>query len=205
MLPPNRFQNVIKHGRVHEGEVNELNVGEVGHEFHFDTHLAGEAEILQQDGHGCGREALANTNGKHDLGVDLLSNLFWCHIGDVVGGKGNGPIHDNDIFLGFWECADAIDAGGFVSEGEGRETEGIEERRAAGGEELVHGGDDGGGEDWLVNFPEPLEEVVHPLCAFVFGDKPRLDKFTLNVVAGPSPDASHRIGIVCRANGEQEE
>ena len=119
MLPPNRFQNVIKRGRFHEGEVNELNVGEVGHEFHFDTHLAGEAKILQQDGHACDREAFTDANGKDDLGVDFLSNLFWGHVGDVVGGKRNGPIHDNDVFLSFWECADAIDAESFVSEGEG--------------------------------------------------------------------------------------
>jgi len=127
-----RFQNVIKHGWFQEHEVDQLDVGEVGHEFQPDTHLAGKAEVLQQDGHSCGREALANTNRKGYLGIDFLYDLFRGHIGDVIGGERHGPVHHNDILVGFWECADLVDAERLVSEGEAGETKGIEERGAIG-------------------------------------------------------------------------
>ena len=132
IIASNRFQNVIKHGRFQEHEVNDLDVREVGHEFQSDTHLGGEAKILEQDGHSCGRKAPADTNGKGDLGVDFLSDFFWGHIGDVVGGEGHSPVHDNYILLSLGECTNAVDAKCLVSESEGCETKRIEERRTVG-------------------------------------------------------------------------
>lgn len=107
-------------------------MGEVGHEFHSDTHPAGKAQVLQQDGHSCGREALANTNRKGYLGIDFLYNLSWGHIGDVIGGEGHGPVHHNDVLVSFWERADLVDAERLVAEGETGETKRIEERGAIG-------------------------------------------------------------------------
>jgi len=130
VLASDRFQNVIKHGWFQEHEVDQLNVGEVGHEFQSDTHLAGKAKVLQQDGHSCGGETPANTNRKGYLGIDFLCNLFRGHIGDVVGGEGYRPVHHNDILVGFWECPDLVDAERLVSEGETGETERVEERGA---------------------------------------------------------------------------
>ena len=132
MLASDRFQNVIKHGWFQEHEVDQLDVGEVGHEFQPDTHLARKAKVLQQDGHSCGCEALADTNGKRYLGINFLYNLSRGHIGDIVGGEGDGPVHHNDVLVSFWECADLVDAESLVSEGETGETKGIEERGAIG-------------------------------------------------------------------------
>jgi len=132
ILASDRFQNVIKHGWFQEHEVDQLDVGEVGHEFQSDTHLAGKANVLQQDGHSCGREAPADTNRKGDLGIDLLCNLSRGHIGDVIGGEGHGPIHHDDILLSFWESADPVDAERLISEGESGEPKGIEERGTIG-------------------------------------------------------------------------
>ena len=132
IVPSYRFQDVIKGGRFQEGEVDDLDVGEVGHEFHSNAHLSGEAKVLQQDRHYCGRETPADANGEDNLGVDFLCDLFWGHIRDVIGGKGDGPVHHDDLFLCLGESADMIDTDCFVSEGEGGETKGIEERWTVG-------------------------------------------------------------------------
>lgn len=128
MVSSDRFQDVIKRGGFQKHQVDELDVGEVGHELHSDTHLSGEAEVLQQDGHSCGREAPADTNSKDDLGIDFLRNIFLGHIREVIGGKGYGPIHHNDFIFCLGKGADLIDTEGFVSKGEACETEGVEER-----------------------------------------------------------------------------
>ena len=107
-------------------------MGEVGHEFQSDTHLAGKAKVLQQDGHSFGRDALANTNRKGYLWIDFLSNLSRGHIGDVIGGEGHSPVHHNDVLVSFWERADFVDAERLVAEGEAGETKRIEERGAIG-------------------------------------------------------------------------
>ena len=71
MLASDRFQHVIKRGWFQEHEVNHLDMGEVGHEFQPNTHLAGEAKILQQDGHPSSSDS-DEANSEDDLWVDLL-------------------------------------------------------------------------------------------------------------------------------------
>ena len=132
MVPSDGFQNVVELGGAQEREVDNLNMGKVCHEFHPNTHLAGEAEILQQYRHPCGREALAETNGKDDLGVHFLLNLIWCHLRDVVGGKGDGPFHHHDFLFRLVGGVNLIDTERFVPESEGSETKGIEERWTVG-------------------------------------------------------------------------
>ena len=70
---------------------------------------------------------------------------------------------------------------------------------------MVYGGNDGFGEHGLVNKPEPIQEMVHPLCTFVFRHEPVLDQFALDIIAGACPEPCRGRSIIRVAEGENNE
>ena len=177
-------------GRLHETQIDQLDVRERSHELHANLHLSLEGDILEENGHSS-RQTLAETNLEHNLRVDLLGCLIRCNIRDVVGRKGNAPLHEDDILGGIGIRADFVDVWGFGAKGESGKTDGVEEGRRGHGENLLDRVDNRATEDRFIDEPEALKESVHPVGRLALGCEAVLGEFALNVVPGPTTDTTN--------------
>lgn len=92
-ITSNRLENVINNRRFQETEIDGLDVREVRGEFEFESHVTGEGHVLDEDGHSGADDAVSETNGEDDLGVDLGTQLTRGHVLDIRRCERHTPIH----------------------------------------------------------------------------------------------------------------
>ena len=158
-----RFEYIVEYGLLQETEVDDLDVREGRHKFEPDAHKTAEFHVFKDNGHGRGRHTLSDPDAKDDLWVDFLRSLLRSHIAGIIWGKGETPIHGNDVLSSARPCSDAFNPGRLCTEGKRRKPKRVEERRSVDTENLVDTLNDCLRQDGFVNEPEAVEEVVDPI------------------------------------------
>lgn len=169
------------------------------------SHNAREGDVVDNDVLCSQRlQGTSEYYGEHDLRIDFVCGFTRCEVGRVIRCERDFPVHD----YGFAVCvrvrSNEFDARGFCTKSEMRQAHGVKYGRRAVAQGLINAGNDSRRQDWLVNEPKFLEEIVHPVNGFVINEQSLFGQHSRNVVASARAHPSAGILIVCRADRQND-